>query len=786
MLSCNNVFELSGLLPENGGDGSAGIVINGIDYGDTSGYSVSGAGDVNGDGYDDVVIGARGADPNGVLNAGESYVVFGGASFSASLDLSTLDGTNGFVLNGINDWDYSGISVSGAGDVNGDGYDDVIIGAHWADPNSTSYAGESYVVFGAASFAASLDLSTLDGTNGFVLNGIDYGDESGSSVSGAGDVNGDGYDDVVIGAYPADPNGTYKAGESYVVLGGASFSASLDLSTLDGTDGFVLNGIYQGDKSGYSVSGAGDVNGDGYDDVLIGAPYFGYHQPGASYVVFGAASFAASLDLSTLDGTNGFVLNGFYDPATFGYSVSGAGDVNGDGYDDVLIGAPYFGYHQPGASYVVFGAASFAASLDLSTLDGTNGFVLNGFYDPATFGYSVSGAGDVNGDGYDDVLIGAPRAANYAGESYVVFGGASFSASLDLSTLDGTNGFVLNAIDRPDGAGWSVSGAGDVNGDGYDDVLIGAFRAEPNSSQINYTGESYVVFGGASFSASLDLATLDSTNGFILNGIDAEDYSGFSVSGAGDVNGDGYDDVLIGARLADPNGTYAAGESYLFFGRPIPLDVTPPFVDGVDVGSDLQSFVVQFNDDCLHSVRAYDPGNYRIKAAGVDAVFDTPDDVTLAVSSVEYDQVTDRITVQTVDAFFDDLIRLEIDGDDATTDGTSGVTDLAGNHLAGGDFTAVIDLRALSLADNVLAKTESLGLSTGAENSLTEKLDAALHLLGVETANEQGIVAKLDAFIHGIMLWFDRGEISLADRDDLIDDAELIIFGLTMFDEAVL
>ncbi|MGH8577148.1 MAG: integrin alpha [Gammaproteobacteria bacterium] len=498
----------------------------------------------------------------------------GAADFPPTLDLSNLDGTNGFRLDGAAAGDRSGRAVSSAGDVNGDGFTDLLIGAYGA-PNGER-SGASYVVFGRDTglFPAGLDLLSLDGRNGFRLDGVSVYDLSGFAVSGAGDVNGDGLADLLIGAPDAGPSGA-----SYVVFGHTGrFPASLNLSSLDGRNGFRLDGAAGGERSGYSVSAAGDVNGDGLADLLIGAPNAGPNgtSSGASYVVFGRDSFPESLDLSDLDGTNGFLLNGVAAGDLSGLAVSGAGDVNGDGLADLLIGASGApNDERSGASYVVFGRDTpFPAKLELSSLNGTNGFQLNGVRAGDYSGRAVSGAGDVNGDGLADLLIGAYRARPNgidSGASYVVFGrDTAFPASLELSILDGTNGFRLNGVRAGDFSGRAVSGAGDVNGDGLADLLLGAFGASPNGT---YSGASYVVFGrDTAFPASLELSILNGTNGFRLSGVGAFDASGIAVSGAGDVNGDGLADLLIGAFSAGS----LTGESHVVFGQPPPPPPPPP------------------------------------------------------------------------------------------------------------------------------------------------------------------------------------------------------------------
>lgn len=496
------VFALADL------DGISGFTIEGLDLGDSLGLSVSGAGDINSDGIDDFIIGAPTADPNGRIDAGESYVILGQAGgLGASFDLTSLDGSNGFVLNGTNASGSSGFSVSSAGDINGDGIDDLAIGAIFADSDNGANTGESYVVFGSdTGFVPSLDLSTLDGSDGFAVSGVGELDLFGREISSAGDVNGDGIDDLIIGALFADPDGVTDAGQSYIIFGQTeSFTPQFDLTTLDGSNGFAIAGPNTGDLLGDGVSRAGDVNGDGLDDLIVGASGGdpnGIPEAGESYVIFGQeGGFAPELDLTTLDGSNGFVINGLGAFDLSGASVSGAGDINGDGFDDLIIGADLAdpdGRTDAGESYVIFGQeGGFGASFDLTSLDGTNGFAILGADAEDNSGISVSIAGDINDDGLDDLIVGAPDASPdgtpSAGKSYVVFGSnQGFGASLDLASLDGNNGFVLEGIYSNGESGFSVSGAGDVNNDGIDDLMVGDYVTDSD-----FRGESYIVYGNS-------------------------------------------------------------------------------------------------------------------------------------------------------------------------------------------------------------------------------------------------------------------------------------------------
>ena len=469
-------------------NGNNGFKIDGELNGDYSGSAVSFVGDVNTDGAADVMIGAYGHN-NG---EGRSYVVFGGAGIGSSgvLSLSALNGQNGFKLDGESVGDQSGTAVSGAIDINGDHVTDFFIGAE----GFQSYAGRSYSIFGGPGVGSSgtITLSDLNGISGFKIQGENPDDDSGYSLSGLGDINGDRIDDLLIGAYGV----SNQVGRSYVVFGRTGIGAGglLNLSSLNGANGFKLTGETAGDDSGWSVSGAGDVNGDGLSDLLIGA--YGHNNlAGRSYLVFGQVGIGNGgvLALGTLNGRNGLILEGAAQGDRSGWSVSSAGDMNADGLADVLIGA--WQHAGTGSSYVMLGGASGNANgvLGLSQLQGKNGFRLDGEASGDQCGYAVGGAGDINGDGIDDILIGASGHTGSQGRSYVVFGGSTVGSDgvITLKNLNGQNGFALDGEFTNDNSGGAVSSAGDVNQDGVDDLLIGAYRHNSN------VGRTYVVFGDA-------------------------------------------------------------------------------------------------------------------------------------------------------------------------------------------------------------------------------------------------------------------------------------------------
>jgi hypothetical protein len=494
----------------------------------------------------------------------------------AVLNLGDLTGDNGFRLDGTESLGRSGTTVASAGDVNGDGFDDVIVTA------ISQGAGDAiaYVVFGDASgWPDIFALSTLNGTNGFRIDGLTGQENYGGSAASAGDINGDGFDDLIIGQIAYDVGSIVDAGSAFVVFGKASgWSATLALSSLNGSNGFRINGPATSDFFGSSVGSAGDVNGDGFGDFMIGMPGadpISVQNSGSTYVIFGHGSaWAATFSLTSLTGANGFRLDGVAEFDRSGEAIASAGDVNGDGYDDVIIGADSAdpgNVSIAGSAFVVFGKpGGWTSAIALSSLNGSNGFRINSTVFEEFAGTGVASAGDINGDGYGDLIVGAPGADpggnDAAGTAYVIFGKPSgWTATLSLSSLNGTNGFRIDGAASSNFVEIAVAPAGDVNGDGFDDLIVGAQGADPGSTTNG--GSSYVIYGKASgWAAALPLSSLNGTNGFRLDGVANFDRSGTSVASAGDVNRDGFADLIVGAPESNDSGPTEVGASYLVFG----------------------------------------------------------------------------------------------------------------------------------------------------------------------------------------------------------------------------
>ena len=523
--------------------GVGGFAIDGATAGDYSGTSVSAAGDVNGDGYVDLIIGAQSVVVNGTA-VGRSYVVYGGPNMSLTQLSAIAAGTSsGFAINSGPTDQLNGFRVSAAGDINGDGLADLLVSAGQSSPNGVGYAGATYVVYGKTGNTA-IDLSAVAaGNGGFAMWGEGASNFLGQGLSSAGDVNGDGFADLVVAS---NSYGT-STGRSYVVFGKANMSSFNVASLATNSAGFTITGAASYDQAGFSVSGGGDINGDGLSDLLIGALGAGNGGSAHAYVVFGKTDFT-DINISALaQGIGGFAINSVTSAwDQLGRSISTAGDVNGDGLADFVVGAAYGG-SAAGKTYVVFGKTSGAA-VDMSTLDNGagGGFVINGLNGTyGQSGYSVSGAGDVNGDGLADLIVGEPYAntanGNIVGRTYVVYG-KSGNTAIELSNIAaGIGGFVINGELANDYSGWSVSAAGDLNGDGLADLIVGAFGGDPGTPARANAGRSYVIFGGQQFATTVDF----------MGGTGNDTQAGSTTTAAETFVGGAGNDTLTGNGGAD-------------------------------------------------------------------------------------------------------------------------------------------------------------------------------------------------------------------------------------------
>jgi len=468
-----------------------------------------------------------------------------------------------------------GLSVATAGDVNKDEYSDVIVGAPFYDIDGNADAGKVFVFYGSET-----GLTDLTGT--YWTARSDWPNaEFGSAVSTAGDVNNDTYDDIIVGA-PKYWNGmafVYHGGSGSKGLDQSGERPTGDLQNADWTAPSSAQD-YTDTDFGYAVSTAGDVNGDEIDDVIVGEPGFGN---GKVFVYHGSPSPGG------LSQSEDWSVEGDQPDSGFGSAVSTAGNVNNDAFSDVIVGAPLYdvyGDADAGKIFVFYGSGT-----GLSDMNGTY-WTAESDWPDGEFGSAVSSAGDVNNDSYDDIIVGAPKYWN--GMAFVYHGGTG-SKGLDQSgarptgTLSNADWKAASSLQDPDTPangtdtefGYSVSTAGDVNNDGYDDVIVG----EPdftggNSSVFVYHGSA----GGLSQTADWTAASDQPDSKF-----------GSAVSTAGDVDGDGYSDLIIGSPDYN-DGELGEGWAFAYYGGPM-IDVqgsgvaiengatSPSVTDDTDFGS---------------------------------------------------------------------------------------------------------------------------------------------------------------------------------------------------------
>ncbi|UCE19790.1 MAG: FG-GAP repeat protein [Gemmatimonadota bacterium] len=631
--------------------------------------------------------------------------------------------------------DYSGSVASG--DVNGDGYDDLIIGAYSADPAGRTDAGETYVIYGSATGTGTIDLA--NGEEDVRILGDDANDWSGRTVA-SGDVNGDGYDDIVIGAIGGDGPSVGNTGETYVVYGSDSLPDTIDLA--NGEENIRILGDDMNDYMG-SFQTTGDVNGDGYEDLIIGALYAdpdGRTDGGETYVIYGGDTLPATIDLANGE-EDVRVLGDDFGDQLGGFLASG--DVNGDGYSDLVLAANWAdpnGIINAGEVYVIYGSQLLPEVFDLDAGDEDVRILGDDMGDLC--GCFVS-SGDITGDGYDDILIGAWSAdqpeRNRVGEAYLIYGSQSLPATIDFA-LNEEDVRILGD-DAEDWAGFSVEASGDLNHDGYKDIVIGVPGASPSSGI--QAGETCVVYGSAALPTTIDLSSGEED--IRILGDDGGDFLGYERSLAcGDLNGDGYDDLIIGAYRADQSGGYDAGETYVIFGIPVVTDN-----DGDGILDDVDNCPITFNPDQTDYDEdglgdACDPDDDN------DGIEDMEDNCPITFNPDQADYDEDGLGDACDPDDDNDGI---VDSEDACPFEDATAQDANGD----GCIDSVEDMPTV---------IEELALPQGTESALISKVDNAVASL--ESGNEGSAVNQLEAFINYVEAQSGK-KISEEDAAMLID-----------------
>ena len=483
----------------------------------------------------------------------KQFLVFGIAALGVSVvalaatSIETIPNGRGLRVIGQPTGSALGYSeTSPMGDLNGDGRADLVLAAPAAARPGAANVGSAYIFFGTVALGSSLNVSAANTT--IIGSALLASTNLGRFVTGVGDVNNDNVDDFLMGT----SRGAIGQGAAYLIFGGASLPAQIDVSNL-GAAGVLLTGEFSSDNFGvFASSEGGDVNGDGISDFLVGAPSVD-GQRGRSYLVFGRSTWPQTLNMAGQPVTSVVQLTGANQGDLFGVANHIGADINNDGVPELFINANAFDLaanSDEGRSYVIFGrtaANPWPATFAMSAINGSNGFSVTGTVPVGGFGAPILSMGDVNGDGVGDFAMGQALAA---GSVALLYGKANWDANISVSVLDGVIGTRFTGEANNDAAGAYLAAPGDLNGDGFAEIIISAPGADPLAR--TNAGKVYVIRGrAANFAATEPLSAVEAAiAGEVFIGPSANFGAG-PISGLGKLNnGDAAPDFLIASETA--------------------------------------------------------------------------------------------------------------------------------------------------------------------------------------------------------------------------------------------